>query len=109
MKLKDLRALERPLKVVEAHDRLAKDDVKGLTIQVIFEGTSRGGADAPVQMFIPYDDDGYATIMGVMQPKLDAAKADADAKIAAFAAKAATPVTPDAPVARVVPPPGVGA
>lgn len=88
MKLADLRALERPLKVVEAHKRLATDDVKGLTLQVIFDGAGRGN-DAPVQLFVPFDDAGYAAIMAVVQPKLDAAKTDADAKIAAFASKAA--------------------
>lgn len=89
MKLKDLRALERPMKVAEFHDRLAKDDVKGLTVQVVFEGPGRGNADVNVPMFVPYEDAAYATIMGALQPKLDEVKADADAKLAAFKAKAA--------------------
>lgn len=86
MKMADFRSLERYIKTISAHDRLDRDEVKGLVIQVIFE-ESRGAADIPVQVFVAYDDPIYATIYNAVRAKYDAAKAEADVKVNEFTGK----------------------
>lgn len=88
MKLSDLRVLERHLKVQEAAKRLDRDDIKGLTVQVIFDGQSRGN-DVPVQMFIAPEHPSYETVLAVVQEQIAAAKTDADAKVEAMTAQIA--------------------
>ncbi len=91
MKLADLRILEKNLRAVEAHNRLARhDDVKGLMIQVVFEDNRQG--DTPVQLFIAPDHADYDKVMAVVDATVGEVRAQADAKVAELSAKLADSV-----------------
>ena len=87
MRMKELRELERQIKTVEAAERLERDYVKGVTVQVIFDSPARGGQDANVQVFFADGTDECATILGVVQGKVAESKADAEGKLNAAKAK----------------------
>jgi hypothetical protein len=102
MKMSDVRALEQNVKMLEAAKRLDQEDIKGVTIQVIFDGPGRG-QDIPVQMFVPADSPEFEQIMAVVRPQVDAKKTEAEAAVSTLSAKMAngttttggsTPVTP---------------
>lgn len=88
MKLKELRELERHIKVIEAAVRLEREDIKGLSVQVVFDSPARpGGQDIPVQFFIPADSGEYQTIFPVLEAKVSESKVEAEGKLETFKTK----------------------
>lgn len=86
MKMAELRILEKNMRAVEAHKRLERgDDMKGITVQAIFEDSRQG--DGPVQVFLPADTPEFSTVMGVLSGVLDKVKVDAEAKVRAMSEK----------------------
>jgi hypothetical protein len=93
MKMSDVRALEQSVKVLEAAKRLDQEEIKGLTIQVIFDGGGRGQGGENLQMFIPATHPAFPAIMQVVTDQATTAKTDAEAKVNELSASMAASST----------------
>lgn len=79
MKMSDFRTLERNIKVLEAHKRVGRDDIKGVTVQVVFES---GAQDAvPVQIFVGAGNPNFEAIMAIVRNQVGTAKVEAEGKV----------------------------
>ena len=85
MKLKDLRELQRHVEIVTAAERIDQEDIKGLSVQVIFEGSR---TDVPqVQIFVAESDPAYSKIMDVIKDRVRAQASDSQSRISDVKAK----------------------
>lgn len=96
MKVSDANALLQAAKVQEAAKRLDIEDIKGVTVQVIFDG-GRPGAETP-QVFFAEGTPEFDAVMQQVRGKIAAVAAEADAKVAELSAKISNGTVDSTPV-----------